>query len=178
MRGNEEVLLAGLKAMARAETRGPSVGLETRLLAELPGRRVPWGTFATTGAIAAGICIAVVLWPALWPAPEERLVSALRTPVVPDIAPDIVYPAASSAQVKPAPRRKAEPAALRYELITIPYAEPLQSTERAELVRVRIPVSELVAWGLPLRAADPDTRVDADVLLGEDGLARAVRFIR
>jgi len=171
MKGNEEVLLAGLKAMARAETRGPSAALEARLLAKLPQRRMRWPAFATAGAIAAAICVAAVLWLA----PEELpLASALRTPEVPQVA----YPAASSAEAKPAPRRKPLPVARRYELITIPYAEPLQSTERAELVRVRVPVSELVSWGLPLRAADPDLRVDADVLVGEDGLARAVRFIR
>jgi hypothetical protein len=49
----------------------------------------------------------------------------------------------------------------------------------AYIVRIEVPRSALVAFGLA--AADmpaaSDDRVDADVLVGVDGLARAVRFV-
>lgn len=62
-------------------------------------------------------------------------------------------------------------------LIPIPYAEPLYTAERTELVRVNIPVAQLLSWGFSASGADPNSRVNADVLMGEDGLARAVRVV-
>jgi hypothetical protein len=50
--------------------------------------------------------------------------------------------------------------------------------DRGSLIRVRLPRSALATFGLPVnenRAADV---VNADVLLGEDGLARAIRFVQ
>jgi hypothetical protein len=46
------------------------------------------------------------------------------------------------------------------------------------LVRVELPRSALVSFGLPVNAEAAGGRVKADVLLGEDGLARAIRFVR
>ena len=49
---------------------------------------------------------------------------------------------------------------------------------RGELVRVRVPAGTMLSVGLPVREdrlADP---VDADLLIGEEGLARAIRFVR
>src|SRR5262245_48457526 len=56
--------------------------------------------------------------------------------------------------------------------------DDLGSLESAQVVRVELPASALVAAGLP---ADPETEgqtVRADVVLGQDGLARAIRFVR
>ncbi len=50
--------------------------------------------------------------------------------------------------------------------------------EQQQLVRVKLPRSALETFGLPVnreRARDP---VQADVLLGEDGMVRAIRFVR
>lgn len=50
--------------------------------------------------------------------------------------------------------------------------------DRGSLVRVRLPRSALASFGLPVNE-DRDTKtVNADVLLGDDGLARAIRFIQ
>jgi hypothetical protein len=46
----------------------------------------------------------------------------------------------------------------------------------ARLVRVRLPSTALLYFGLP--AAAGSALVEADVVLGEDGLAHAVRFVR
>ena len=62
-------------------------------------------------------------------------------------------------------------------LMPIPFAEPLYGTEHTELVRVNIPVAQLLSWGLSTSGSDPNATVNADVLLGEDGLARAVRLV-
>ena len=56
-----------------------------------------------------------------------------------------------------------------------PAATPLES---GQLVRVRVPRAALASLGLPLNAERGNEPVKADVLLGGDGLARAIRFVR
>jgi hypothetical protein len=50
--------------------------------------------------------------------------------------------------------------------------------EGGHLVRVELPRSALISFGLPVNAEAAGGRVKADVLLGEDGTARAIRFVR
>ena len=50
--------------------------------------------------------------------------------------------------------------------------------ERGRLVRVRLPRAALGAFGLPVNEQHADEAITADVVLGEDGLARAVRFVK
>jgi hypothetical protein len=63
------------------------------------------------------------------------------------------------------------------EFLPFPYAEGLSAGERVQLIHVRLPGEALTFFGLP-PAADPSATVPADVLLGQDGTARAVRFVR
>lgn len=60
--------------------------------------------------------------------------------------------------------------------IAVPYSTPIGPYERADLVRVNVPVSALAQWGLSISALNPNQRVEAEVVLGEDGLARAFRL--
>lgn len=62
--------------------------------------------------------------------------------------------------------------------VSVPFVEPIGPTETARVVRVRMPVGALAKWGMPVAAANPNQSIDADVVLGEDGLARAVRFVQ
>jgi hypothetical protein len=41
-----------------------------------------------------------------------------------------------------------------------------------------MPRSALIRLGLPVNVERADTPVKADLLVGEDGLARAIRFVR
>jgi hypothetical protein len=50
--------------------------------------------------------------------------------------------------------------------------------ERGQLVRVRMPRSALVSFGLPMNAERAEIPIKADLLVGEDGVARAIRFVR
>jgi hypothetical protein len=63
------------------------------------------------------------------------------------------------------------------EFLPFPYAEGLSAGERIQLIHVRLPGEALTLFGLP-SAVDPSATVPADVLLGQDGTARAVRFVR
>lgn len=52
---------------------------------------------------------------------------------------------------------------------------PLSS---GQVMRVIIPKSAMSYFGLPVNIDQANERVAADVLMGEDGLARAIRFVR
>jgi hypothetical protein len=59
-------------------------------------------------------------------------------------------------------------------VVGAPAATPL---EGGQLVRVQLPRAALASLGLPLNAERGNEPVKADVLLGNDGLARAIRFV-
>ena len=54
----------------------------------------------------------------------------------------------------------------------------LAAAESLQLVRVELPRSALVSFGLPMNVERADQRIKADVLVGNDGIARAIRFVR
>jgi hypothetical protein len=76
-------------------------------------------------------------------------------------------------------RNRASETAAADEITTefIPLAGFAQS-EGVHLVRVELPRSALASFGIPVNADRAGSRVKADVLLGEDGTARAIRFVR
>ncbi len=63
------------------------------------------------------------------------------------------------------------------DFFPLTYIGPLTSSEPYHLVRVKLPRSALLYFGLPVRHSRGE-QVLADVLLGVDGTARAVRFVR
>jgi hypothetical protein len=60
--------------------------------------------------------------------------------------------------------------------LALPYAQSDVPLEHAVVVRVTLAPAEASAWGVPV---DPGrrTNVSADLLIGQDGMARAVRFV-
>lgn len=58
----------------------------------------------------------------------------------------------------------------------LPEAEGLPPVENAMVVRVQLPVSSLQLMGVPIDQERADASVQADLLLGQDGLARGVRL--
>ena len=66
------------------------------------------------------------------------------------------------------------------EFVTWPGADALPPFESGELVRVDLPVSALPALGVwpPQSAGSPGSVVQADVVVGQDGFARAVRLVQ
>jgi len=77
-----------------------------------------------------------------------------------------------AAPAAPAPVEQSEA-----PFVPIPYLAPPAPYERIEVVRMQVPVAALIAAGLPVRTADPGARVEADVMVGQDGRARAVRLV-
>jgi hypothetical protein len=55
---------------------------------------------------------------------------------------------------------------------------PANIQEGAQVVRVELPRYAMARFGLPVNMERYDERVKADVWLGADGLARAIRFVQ
>jgi hypothetical protein len=54
----------------------------------------------------------------------------------------------------------------------------LASVDAGQVLRVELPRSALSSIGMPVSADRASERIKADVLVGEDGVARAIRFVR
>ena len=59
----------------------------------------------------------------------------------------------------------------------LPDAVGLPAFESGNIVRIEVPVAELPAYGLKIPAAAARSNVEADVLVGQDGQARAIRLV-
>ena len=59
----------------------------------------------------------------------------------------------------------------------IPYVAPLAPYERTQVVRMSVPVTALIAAGFEVHARDIGAAVRADVLIGQDGRAYAIRRV-
>ncbi|HYJ47442.1 MAG TPA: hypothetical protein VEV81_12590 [Pyrinomonadaceae bacterium] len=54
----------------------------------------------------------------------------------------------------------------------------LSQIDEGQVIRIEVPRSALQSFGLPVNVERAGERVKADVLLGHDGVARAIRFVR
>jgi len=56
--------------------------------------------------------------------------------------------------------------------------ESFSQLDSGQVVRVELPRSALMSFGLPMNMERAHERIKADVVVGNDGLARAIRFVR
>ena len=64
------------------------------------------------------------------------------------------------------------------DFMPVGYASATTLQEGGQLVRVELPRSALVAFGLPMNFNRYDEKVKADVFFSADGMARAIRFVQ
>jgi hypothetical protein len=64
------------------------------------------------------------------------------------------------------------------EFLPLSYGSSMSQYDDGQIVRVELPRSALQSFGLPVNAERASERVKADVLLGHDGVAQAIRFVR
>jgi len=62
--------------------------------------------------------------------------------------------------------------------VSLGYGSALDLQDGAQMVRVELPRSALARFGLPMNMDRAEERITADVLIGADGLARAIRFVQ
>jgi hypothetical protein len=76
--------------------------------------------------------------------------------------------------LRPTPPEPA-PAVDSQTFYPIPYTAPLEPYERVLIVQKQVSISELIAAGFRIPAADPDGTMRADVMVSQDGRPRAIR---
>lgn len=64
------------------------------------------------------------------------------------------------------------------DFMPVGYAGATTLQDGGQLVRVELPRSALVAFGLPMNVNRYDEKVKADVFFSADGMARAIRFVQ
>jgi hypothetical protein len=123
------------------------------------------------------------------PALEDRLRAAFRTRVnqrrwkyVARVAAAVVIAAglyAAWAHKRGSEQESAVSAPVHHRsgFIALPYAQSDVPLEQPVIVRVQIPASQLGGMGMPLGHLAAEEKVNADLLVGQDGIARAVRVV-
>jgi hypothetical protein len=156
MEDNRE-LLENLRALAADGPQAAPERVERRVRAEFRAlsrrRRVKvWASFSGVAAMAAGI--ALLTWVREAPKPAVSAATVVATAAGSDV--------------------EEEADASFYPL---PQAEALPAMENAMVVRVQLPASSLRMMGFPMDEERADAAVQAELLLGQDGLARGVRLV-
>ena len=64
------------------------------------------------------------------------------------------------------------------DFIPLMNRESLAQLDSGQVMRVELPRSALMSFGLPMNMERANERIKADVIVGNDGLARAIRFVR
>jgi len=183
MIANENDLKDALRRLAASMPREAPACVEQRLLEQFRRRRqvrrrIIWASAASVGtAIAAGIFTVFFMIPATPGPPAPVTVHAAPPPIVLQVAPVVVARRSARKQAPPLaqPSRAPEIATTFYPL---PDADSLPPADHATVMRVRLPRSAMRMVGLPVNEERVNERIQADVVLGQDGLVRAVRFLQ
>jgi hypothetical protein len=151
MNADERELLEGLRALSSDGPRQAPAHVEDQLLTEFRRRsrlRRARVWISAASVGAVAATIAVLLW----------------------IGPLASKHAASPADAPPLTEETAG-------FYPLPDAEALPPVESAMVVRVQMPMASLELIGFPINQDRASDRVEAEVLLGQDGLARGVRLV-
>jgi hypothetical protein len=136
-------------------------------------RRATVGAIVT-GAVAAGIAVfAGIPRPAGQP---ERIAVRSAPPAIAWVKPQ-AQPTRVAPIHKPARRPPADRLATA-EFVPLPFGDDALVGESSTIVRLELPRSALRMAGFNVAQERANDRVQADVVLGADGLAHAVRFVR
>jgi len=142
-------------------------------------RRV-WRRTAVWGPIAAAIIGLIFASASRKPpaAPVKEAAHDALSPVVSKIEmPSPISPTAPTPVRRPA---SANPTTRQAEIVTefFPLMDPAPPIGRGQLLRVELPAAAMQMVGLPVHEEHLSDVVHADVLLGEEGLPRAIRFVK
>jgi hypothetical protein len=167
---SEEFVTEALNALRRADAdveTGPETEIRALLAFRRQRRQLRSRRMAAWGAVAAAAAVLALAF-LHRPAREiPRTVAVAEEPASP-AAPPMV----PTSPVKQAP-------AGSQEIVTdfFPLMESPPPFERGLLVRMTVPASTMRAVGLPVGDDHLSDPVQADVLVGQDDLARAIRFV-
>jgi len=96
-----------------------------------------------------------------------------------DIQPAAHYADASKGPVAPqsAPRKAVLAEEFATDFIPLAYSSELSYLDSGQLVRVSLPRNAMASYGIPVNQELADRPITAQVLIGQDGVARAIRFL-
>ncbi len=180
MTPNDQQLTAALHSLAASSPREASPELEARLAAAFRRQTKKRKLFrwipAVAATAAAAAFLAILIRPTSVPPPPAAITYQAAAPAL----------TVSTAPVTPGPRRRhtvrrpapAPPNEVATSFFALPEARDLPPAEAATLVRVQVPRSTMRLVGLPVNEERANEGIRADMLLGQDGIARAVRFVQ
>lgn len=197
----ERQLSRGLRALAAATAAdGPSDALGRRLLdvfaeqeampRRMAARRATGWMRAAAAVLLAGV--AAAWW---WSARGEPATDSPTEVVQADASKPEPVPAPGVARTDDSPRRSPvvaashRPRASRHRttpassvvwpvgFVAIPGADGLPDFESGQIIRMEIPLSSLPTYGIEILPDAQRSPVEADLLVGQDGQARAIRLV-
>jgi hypothetical protein len=114
-----------------------------------------------------------------WAVPPR---TAEKSPPAPAVVPTIEQPPAVEVRAThpPSPDRKPPKKAnvvTPSGFVDLPWTAGLPAFESGEIVRMEVPVASLPTYGIDISSGAGKGPVEADVLIGQDGFARAIRLV-
>jgi hypothetical protein len=193
---------AGSTARSAPMLKIPFFGNEGRNGSLRSGRGWPQWALAAAAAILVFFIASVVVWrreapsdsnklantttptPALTPAPPAPTLEP-TAPESPESMNDrsIARPRAVSNSARRATERRAaleslaEESEIASEFVPITYASDARVLQNGFVVRVEVPRETLISMGLPLNVERGKESVKADVMMGDNGVAYAIRVV-
>ncbi|MBZ5676766.1 MAG: hypothetical protein LAP61_21200 [Acidobacteriia bacterium] len=175
---SEDFLAAALRALAEQDSgREAPEAVEARLVQAFRRSRArkKLKTIALASLAAAAGLVVFLAAGSL-----ERPKPAAPVPVVKQLVAETAAPVERAAAPAAKAAHKARPIPRQpREIVTqfFPLLDAAPPFERGELLRVTVPASTMRKVGLPVNEDRLTDRVYADVLVGQEGLARAIRFV-
>ena len=135
-----------------------------------PGR---WAAIVAAGSVAAGVAWFKLSLPPVEPLPPKPVIE--QTTVQP-----VAQPTRASSPRRKVVRRRSvpPPAELETDFFPVAQGDDWTPVDGARMMRVELPKSALSVFGLPVEQGLGPEQVRADVVLSDDGLLRAIRFVR
>jgi len=205
---DEEMLTRGLQSLAaEMESLEAPPAVETNLLKAFRARQVvvPIATRRSSSrywlaAIAAMLLIAISVVVFRWsnrPVDDRREAVKREEPqskptvndksneqLVKDVEKDSLPHRPKPKRVRPVSRPDSAQVAnhatkeIATDFIPLSYMSAASLQDGGQIVRVQLPRSALANFGLPVNMDRYNEKVKADVLVGVDGMARAIRFVQ
>lgn len=161
----EELLVA---VGERHRTMAPPAGIELRLRQAARRRAMMRRMALWAGAVAAAVTLLLLV-------PGRQAAPAPESPV----ARSVPVPEVLAAPVKKArPRRRAAPVERVSPFIALAASEYYPPVEASSVLRLQLRKGELRQFGLDVSPPEAGEVVRVDLLVGGDGLARAIRFVQ
>ncbi|MBS1789854.1 MAG: hypothetical protein JST85_19180 [Acidobacteria bacterium] len=111
-------------------------------------------------------------------APQKSEPEPIALPMAPERK--VVFEAASQRHTtrKPVRQTASHSKEITTAFIALADENQLVPLESGQVLRVKLLASTLISMGLPITADDVTKSVLADLVVGQDGMARAIRFVR